>query len=86
MRRSPEQLWRQIITIIGWDVQDAPTRSYLFPDDSKDANPNPETAGADKDEYWLTTGESPVEAPIKRIPDGESGRRLLWSGRYSQLS
>ena len=41
------------VTILGWDVQDVPARSYLFPD-SKDANPAPE-AGTDKDEYWLTT-------------------------------
>ena len=57
----------QEVTIIGWDVQDAPTRSYLFPDDSKDANPNPETAGADKDEYWLTTGvDYPFEEEDKQ--------------------
>ena len=41
------------VTILGWDVQDVPARSYLFPD-SKDANPAPE-GGADKEEYWLTT-------------------------------
>lgn len=41
------------VTILGWDVQDVPARSYLFPD-SKDANPAPE-GGADRDEYWLTT-------------------------------
>lgn len=41
------------VTILGWDVQDVPARSYLFPD-SKDANPAPE-GGADKDEYWVTT-------------------------------
>lgn len=41
------------VTVLGWDVQDVPARSYLFPD-SKDANPAPE-GGADKDEYWLTT-------------------------------
>lgn len=57
----------QEVTIIGWDVQDAPTRSYLFPDDSKDANPNPETAGADKDEYWQTTGvDYPFEEEDKQ--------------------
>ena len=33
-----------------------PHAATFYPDDSKDANPNPETAGADKDEYWLTTG------------------------------
>lgn len=26
-----------------------------------------------------------AHCPIKRIPDGENGRRLLWSGRYSRL-
>ena len=26
-----------------------------------------------------------AHCPIKRIPDGESGRHLLWSGRYSRL-
>lgn len=41
------------VTILGWDVQDVPARSYLFPD-SQDANPAPE-GGADKEEYWLTT-------------------------------
>lgn len=41
------------VTILGWDVQDVPARSYLFPD-SKDANPAPE-GGADKEEYWVTT-------------------------------
>lgn len=41
------------VTILGWDVQDVPARSFLFPD-SKDANPAPE-GGADKEEYWLTT-------------------------------
>ena len=41
------------VTILGWDAQDVPARSYLFPD-SKDANPAPE-GGADKEEYWLTT-------------------------------
>lgn len=41
------------VSILGWDVEDVPARSYLFPD-SKDANPAPE-AGTDKDEYWLTT-------------------------------
>lgn len=41
------------VTILGWDVQDVPARSFLFPD-SKDANPAPE-GGADRDEYWLTT-------------------------------
>ena len=41
------------VTILGWDVQDVPARSFLFPD-SQDANPAPE-AGTDKDEYWLTT-------------------------------
>lgn len=44
---------RHAVTILGWDVQDVPARSYLFPD-SKDANPAPE-GGADKEEYWLTT-------------------------------
>ena len=41
------------VTILGWDVQDVPARSFLFPD-SQDANPAPE-GGADKEEYWLTT-------------------------------
>lgn len=41
------------VSILGWDVEDVPARSYLFPD-SKDANPAPGTS-ADKDEYWLTT-------------------------------
>lgn len=41
------------VTILGWDVQDVPARSYLFPD-SQDANPAPE-GGADEEEYWLTT-------------------------------
>ena len=41
------------VTILGWDVQDVPARSFLFPD-SRDANPAPE-GGADKEEYWLTT-------------------------------
>lgn len=41
------------VTILGWDVQDVPARSFLFPD-SQDANSAPE-GGADKEEYWLTT-------------------------------
>lgn len=41
------------VTILGWDVQDVPARSFLFPD-SQDANPAPE-GGADKEEYCLTT-------------------------------
>ena len=57
----------QEVTIIGWDVQDAPTRSYLSPTDSKDANPNPETGRCHKDEYWLTTGvDYPFEEEDKQ--------------------
>lgn len=55
----------QEVTIIGWDVQDVPVRSYLFANDT-DANPNPDTTADDKDEYWLTsTVDYPFETEDK---------------------
>ena len=53
----------QEVTIIGWDVQDAPVRSFLFANDT-DANPDPETTADDKDEYWLT---STVDYPFETV-------------------
>lgn len=56
----------QEVTIIGWDVQDVPVRSYLFANDT-DANPNPDTTADDKDEYWLTsTVDYPFETEDKQ--------------------
>lgn len=51
----------QEVTIIGWDVQDVPVRSYLF-EGNTDINPNPDTTADDKDEYWLT---SAVDYPFE---------------------
>ena len=53
----------QEVTIIGWDVQDAPVRSFLFANDT-DANPDPEITADDKDEYWLT---STVDYPFETV-------------------
>ena len=44
----------QQVSIIGWDVENAPARSYLFPQ-TADINANLPGTSADKDDYWLTT-------------------------------
>lgn len=44
----------QEVTVLGWDVVDAPTSSYLFPA-TGDVNPDPEINNDAK--YWLTTRE-----------------------------
>lgn len=49
------------VSVIGWDVLDAPARSYLFANDT-DVNPDPDTS-ADKDEYWMTTS---VDYPFEK--------------------
>lgn len=53
------------VSIIGWDVENAPARSYLFPHTS-DVNVNLPGTSADKDDYWLTTDVNyPFEAEDK---------------------
>lgn len=52
------------VSVIGWDVLDAPARSYLFANDT-DVNPDPDTS-ADKDEYWMTTS---VDYPFEKEDD-----------------
>lgn len=42
----------QEVIIIGWDVENAPARSYLFPNTT---DVNPSGTSGDKDDYWLTT-------------------------------
>lgn len=55
----------QGVSIIGWDVENAPARSYLFPHTS-DVNVNLPGTTADKDDYWLTTDvDYPFEAEDK---------------------
>ena len=55
----------QEVTVIGWDVQDVPVRSYLF-EGNADINPDPDTTADDKDEYWLTsTVDYPFETEDK---------------------
>ena len=49
------------VSIIGWDVEDAPARSYLFPQ-TKDVN-EPGTT-ADSDNHWLTTD---VDYPFETV-------------------
>lgn len=72
------------VTILGWDVQDVPARSYLFPD-SKDANPAPE-GGADKEEYWLTTASdypsrsTGIKALLKRSTSSRTAGADVWQG------
>lgn len=44
----------QEVTVLGWDVVDIPTSSYVFPA-TGDVNPDPDISNDDK--YWLTTGE-----------------------------
>ena len=56
----------QEVTVIGWDVQDVPVRSYLF-EGNADINPDPDTTADDKDEYWLTsTVDYPFETEDKQ--------------------
>lgn len=53
------------VSIIGWDVENAPARSYLFPH-TADVNVNLPGTSADKDDYWLTTDvDYPFEAEDK---------------------
>lgn len=53
----------QGVSIIGWDVENAPARSYLFP---HTADINQPGTTADKDDYWLTTDvDYPFEAEDK---------------------
>lgn len=55
----------QGVSIIGWDVENAPARSYLFPH-TADVNVNLPGTSADKDDYWLTTDvDYPFEAEDK---------------------
>lgn len=56
------------VSIIGWDVENAPARSYLFP---QTADINQPGTTADKDDYWLTTDVDysfeTVDAPNRTV-------------------
>lgn len=89
------------VSIIGWDVENAPARSYLFPH-TADVNVNLPGTSADKDDYWLTTDvDYPFEAEDKLnktvsqtlyVFENRRGGRVRkslppnWADRYSGMS
>ena len=91
----------QGVTIIGWDVENAPARSYLFPHTS-DINVNLPGTSGDKDDYWLTTDvDYPFEAEDKPnktfsqtlyVFENRRGGRVSkslptnWADRYPEMA